>query len=143
MTVVLDTNTVVQLFGVHSPYTRLKEAITHGQLEVAISTGIWLEYEEVIVRYAGRVIWERVVRIFELAAQLHGNIHQVEASFRWRLVVADPEDDQFADCAIAAGADFLITEDRHFEVLKRSGHKPQPITPAAFIQEVLEVAPAH
>ena len=47
------------------------------------------------------------------------------------------DDDKFADCAIAAEAEWIVTEDAHFDVLKNSGHKPQPITPEAFIRNVL------
>lgn len=49
MTVVLDTNAVVQMFGARSPLAPIKDALVAGQLMAAISTGIWLEYEEVIV----------------------------------------------------------------------------------------------
>ncbi len=139
MTVVLDTNAVVQMFGVRSQHKRLKGAITEGQLNVAISTAIWLEYEEVIVRYARRVNWERVAQIFDLTAQLYETILHVEPRFHWRLITTDPDDDKFADCAIAAEADFLITEDGHFAVLRDAGHKPQPITPESFVRDVLEV----
>ena len=51
MIVVLDTNAVVQMFGARSPLAPLKDALVRGRLHVAISTGMWLEYEEVIVRY--------------------------------------------------------------------------------------------
>ena len=138
MTVVLDTNTVVQMFGARSPHARLKTAFTSGQLNVAISTGIWLEYEEVIVRYADRLNWEQVAQIFDLAEQLYGNVRHVEPGFHWRLITSDPDDDKFADCAIAAEADFLITQDGHFAVLRSAGHKPQPITPESFVRDVLD-----
>ena len=137
VTVVLDTNAIVQMFGARSPLASLKEALVTGRLEVAVSTGIWLEYEVVIVRYAGPAMWVRVARIFDLAAQLHGNIRHVEPSFRFRLIVADADDDKFADCAIAAEADFVVTEDGHFEALRASGHKPQPLTPTEFIARCL------
>ena len=137
MTVVLDTNAVVQMFGARSPLAPLKDAIVGGRLTVAISTGIWLEYEEVIVRYAGSRMWVRVARIFDLAHQLHGNVRHVEPSFFFRLIAADPDDDKFADCAIAAGADFVVTEDAHFAAMRGSGHKPQPIAPAEFIARFL------
>ena len=137
MTVVLDTNTVLQMFGARSPLARLKDAVLSGQVTVAISTGIWLEYEEVVVRYAGAGVWTRVARIFELAEQLRGNVLHVEPSFTFRLIVADADDDKFADCAIAAGADFVVTEDGHFDVLAASGHKPQPISPTEFMRRFL------
>jgi len=76
-------------------------------------------------------------RIFDLTAQLHDNIRHVEAHFQWHLITADPDDDKFADCAIAAAAEWIVTEDAHFNVLKSSRHKPQPITPGDFIRDVL------
>jgi predicted nucleic acid-binding protein len=30
----------------------------------------------------------------------------------------DQDDEKFADCAIVSNADYLVTNDRHFEVLK-------------------------
>lgn len=43
MTVVLDTNTVLQMFGARSPLARLKDALLAGRVTVAVSTGIWLD----------------------------------------------------------------------------------------------------
>ena len=43
----------------------------------------------------------------------------------------------FADCAITAHADYLITEDQHFNVLRGSGYPVQPVTPAEFIRRHL------
>ena len=137
MTVVLDTNAIVQIFGTRSPLAPLKDAIVGGRLTAAISTGIWLAYEEVIVRYAGSGMWGRISRIFDLAHQLHGNVLHIEPSFFFRLIAADPDDDKFADCAIAAAADFVVTEDAHFAAMRGSGHKPQPIAPAEFIARFL------
>ncbi|MBQ7210131.1 MAG: PIN domain-containing protein [Paludibacteraceae bacterium] len=33
------------------------------------------------------------------------------------LITADPDDNKFVDCAFAAGADYLVSEDSHFKVL--------------------------
>ena len=140
MTIVLDTNAIVQMFGARSPAAPLKEALVAGRMTTAISTGIWLEYEEVIVRYAGSAAWMRVARIFELAHELHGNVRHVEPSFFFHLITADPDDDKFVDCAIAAEADFVVTDDAHFNALRGSGHKPQPITPADFIARLSDAA---
>ena len=54
-------------------------------------------------------------------------------------ITGDPDDDAFADCAIAAEADYLITSDHHFAPLKGSGYKPQPITPEEFIRRFLQI----
>jgi uncharacterized protein len=33
------------------------------------------------------------------------------------LITIDPDDNKFVDCAIAAGADYIITNDHHFDIL--------------------------
>ena len=137
MIVVLDTNALVQVFGARSPFLPIQQAILNGRLELAFSTAILLEYEEVLTRYGGQGRWPRVWRVLELTAQLHSNLHRVEPAYYWRLIGADPDDDKFTDCAIAANAEWIVTEVTHFDVLRSSGHRPQPITPEAFIREVL------
>lgn len=132
MIVVLDTNALVQVFGARSPFIRLQQAILDGRVTLAVSTPILLEYEEVISRYGGPERWPRVWRALELTEQLHDNLRRIAPAFRWHLITADPDDDPFVDCAIAAEAEWIITEDTHFDVLKGSGHKPQPISPAEF-----------
>jgi predicted nucleic acid-binding protein len=39
--------------------------------------------------------------------------------YTWNLIKADPDDNKFSDAAIASGADYIVTEDAHFDVLKR------------------------
>lgn len=34
------------------------------------------------------------------------------------LISNDPDDDKFVDCAIASSADYLVTHDNHFNILK-------------------------
>ena len=34
------------------------------------------------------------------------------------LITQDPDDNKFVDCAIVANADYLVSEDNHFNVLK-------------------------
>ena len=90
-----------------------------------------------MTRYGGAARWPQVWRVLEVTGQLHDTLRRVEPTYQWQLITADPDDDKFADCAIAAGADYVVTEDAHFAALKDSGHKPQPITPEAFIRDVL------
>lgn len=44
----------------------------------------------------------------------------IEPHFRMELIKADPDDNKFVDCAFAAGADYLVTEDNHFNILKKT-----------------------
>lgn len=43
---------------------------------------------------------------------------QVTNYFFWNLITTDPDDNKFVDCAITAGADFIVTNDQHFAILK-------------------------
>ena len=79
----------------------------------------------------------KMVRFIELAALTRDTIQHVSPTFRFRAIPSDPDDDKFADCAITAGAEFVITEDRHFLPLAEAGYKPKPITPEEFIRRHL------
>ena len=46
------------------------------------------------------------------------NTLTVTPYYKWNLITADPDDNKFVDCALNAGADFIVTNDRHFGVLK-------------------------
>lgn len=38
--------------------------------------------------------------------------------FTWNLIRLDPDDNKFVDTYIASGADYIVTEDSHFNILK-------------------------
>ena len=46
-----------------------------------------------------------------------GGIIAYGAHFHFVLIVADPDDNKFVDCAISANAEFIVTNDSHFDVL--------------------------
>ena len=43
---------------------------------------------------------------------------QVNPYFNWNFIRADPDDNKFIDCAIAANADCIVSQDEHFNILK-------------------------
>ena len=77
MIVVLDTNALIQVFGVASPLAAIREALRHGRLRLAVSTPVLLEYEEVTRRYSGSARWEDVWRFLTAIDVLHGTIHHI------------------------------------------------------------------
>ena len=40
--------------------------------------------------------------------------------YNFGLITQDPDDNKFVDCAIAADAEYIVTNDKHFEVLKET-----------------------
>jgi predicted nucleic acid-binding protein len=75
--------------------------------------------------------------LLDLVAARRGNLRRVSPQFRFRVISADPDDEQFVDCAIVADAEWIITEDGHFDVLAGAGYRPQPIAPQELIRRFL------
>lgn len=46
------------------------------------------------------------------------NVYEIQVHFQWNIIQTDPDDNKFVDCAIAGNVDFLISNDKHFSVLK-------------------------
>lgn len=46
------------------------------------------------------------------------NTLKLDPRFQFRLIAQDMDDNKFVDCAIVANAQYIVTEDRHFKVLK-------------------------
>ncbi|KJR43981.1 nucleotide-binding protein [Candidatus Magnetoovum chiemensis] len=38
--------------------------------------------------------------------------------YKWNLIINDKDDNKFTDCAIAGGADYIVSEDKHFDIIK-------------------------
>lgn len=134
MTVCLDTGVMLQIYGRKQPYYPILRALLDGKIILAVSTEILLEYEEVTTRLSGAERWRDIAALLELLSQLHDNIQQVNPQFRFGVISTDPDDNKFCDCAITAGADFVVTDDNHFAALKSAGYKSQPIQPDEFVR---------
>ncbi len=139
MIVCLDTNTMVQALARHHPFNPILEAWVQGCFTLAVSTPILLEYQEVLTRLGGAARWQKFSRLLDLAELTETNVLRVNPAFRFRVVVADLDDNIFTDCAITANADYLVTEDHHFSPLADSGYKPRLVSPAKFMESALPV----
>ena len=47
------------------------------------------------------------------------NVTFVDPHFRLGLITEDPDDNKFVDCAFAANAEYLVSDDKHFKILLR------------------------
>jgi uncharacterized protein len=111
---VLDTNIWVIALSEYSEYHWLVREIVGGRISLSLTTDILLEYEEVLTRrYSASVAQTLVAALPDLPT-----VRLIHSYFRWRCITVDPDDNKFIDCAIAAGADALVTEDSHFAVVK-------------------------
>ncbi len=137
MTVCIDTNVVLGMFGHAMPHLPLRQALFAGKLIWAVSTEILLEYEEIVAREMGVLEAEKMLRFIEIVRLTRGGVRFVSPDFRFRAITFDADDDKFADCAITAHADYVITQDKHFQPLEGAGYKPRPVTPEEFIRRHL------
>lgn len=113
MKVVLDTNVLLVTLSETSSYHNVFEALRQRRFTICFTTEILFEYEEVFsLRYSN----ENLIKIFaELTDTKKSKF--ITTSFRFNLIEADPDDNKFVDCAIAANAEFIVTNDKHFNVL--------------------------
>jgi putative PIN family toxin of toxin-antitoxin system len=137
MLVVVDTNVMLSAFARQSPIARLFRALGNGEVRLAVTSAIILEYEEIAGERGGAAFAAKVMHWLSLVSSAWSSIDLVHPSFQFRVVSSDPDDNKFVDCAITAEADFLITNDSDFSPLSNAGYKPQPITAEDFIARYL------
>ena len=92
------------------------------------------EYEEILERLAGvdtaKIIIETILN----------NPHTLLFTpyYHFDLIQSDPDDNKFVDCAVVANAQFIVTEDRHFDAVKRC---PFPRIEVIELDSFLEIGP--
>lgn len=114
MKVVLDTNVLLVSISRRSRYHPIFEAFENKRYQLLVTTDILLEYEETISFHMGAETAVNALSGFHHVS----NVNFITRYFHWNLVKADSDDDKFADCAVAGNADFLVSDDKHFKVLK-------------------------
>lgn len=130
--VVIDTNCLIQMISRHSQYRPIWDAFLAGEFQLCISNEILEEYQEILEQQTTAQIAENVI----LLILNKKNIIFVDPHFRMGLVTDDPDDNKFVDCAFAANAEYLVSDDKHFEVLKRI---PFPQLNLVRMKEFLEI----
>ena len=137
MIVCIDTNVLLQAAKAGHPHHVIFDAWFQRKFRWALSNDIITEYQELITQRSGAHRWAQLNRVFSIAEANGDLLVKVQPSYRFHIVIADPEDNKFTDCAITADAEYVITDDAHFAPLSNAGYKPQPITPVEFIRRHL------
>ena len=114
MKVILDTNCLLVALPQKSPYHCLWNAFQQDKYRLYYSTEILQEYEEVLLRYH---LPETVILTLELLLKAPNAI-PVVPYYKWNLITSDPDDNKFVDCALNSGANFIVSNDKHFNILK-------------------------
>lgn len=129
--VVIDTNCLLQIIARKSPYRPIWDAFLEGRYELCVSNEILDEYQEILGQQITPTIAENVV----LLIFNKENVRLVDPHFRMGLITAAPDDNKFVDCAFASGADYLVSEDSHFNVLCKT---PFPLLNLVTLDEFMQ-----
>lgn len=114
--IVLDTNCLIQALPSKSRYHRIWTDFLEGRYRLCVSNEILSEYEEILAAHTSPEVAHNVV---ETIARHPKTIYR-ESYFHFHLLSdVDKDDNKFVDCAITASADYIVTEDSHFNRLKQ------------------------
>ena len=113
--VVLDTNVLLVAISRKTDYYAIWKAFQNGGFELCVTTDILDEYAEKLYEKFRPEVGDNVMKAIENSPDI---VH-INKYFFWNLISVDPDDNKFVDCAIAANAHFICTEDKHFNVLKK------------------------
>ena len=133
MRVVLDTNSLLVSIGRKSRYRPIFDALIEGNIKLLISNDIVNEYVEKLEEKTNVIVATNIVDFLMRSP----DVEQVEIYFKWSIIAKDGDDNKFVDCALNGQANFLITDDKHFNVLKKIGFPPiQLLRTKDFLKEI-------
>ena len=115
MKVIIDTNCLIASIPPKNPEYWLYLAFRRKDFDWCVSSEIMLEYKEIISNFYSPHTADLVLNILLTAS----NVIRSEPFIRWKLITSDPKDDKFADLAISSNVNYLVTNDRDFDVLKK------------------------
>ena len=112
--IVLDTNCLIQSIPSRSPYRRIWDSFFDGTNLLCVTTSILNEYSEILCKLTN----EDTARYIVDAIVSNPYTLFINVYFDFNLIKNDPDDNKFVDCAITAGARYIVTEDHHYDILK-------------------------
>ena len=132
MRIVLDTNALLSSISRKSQFREIFDKILEGTITLVVSNDILLEYAEIIATRSAPHVAENILKGFEDRP----NIEHITIFFNWNLITNDPDDNKFVDCNLAGGAEYLVSNDHHFDVLSPDDFPPVRVVS---IEEYLEI----
>ena len=115
MKIVLDSNILLVAIGKRSRYRPIWTAFIDGKYNLIVSEDVIYEYEEILQQYSAVGIADILMEIFIESP----NVIYQQVYYSWNAIKQDPDDNKFFDIAIAGNADYLVTNDAHFNIVKQ------------------------
>ena len=114
MKIVLDTNILLVSISRKSQFRLIFDRLLSGYFTLLICNDLVFEYQEIIERKTNEKVAKNII---EMILSLE-NISKQDVYYKWNLIDEDKDDNKFVDCAIAGNADYIVTNDKHFNVVK-------------------------
>lgn len=111
----LDTNVFLVSLARGFKYYWIFEALLDNRFNLCVSNEILTEYEEIIEKRYGINKTSATLDFLLLLP----NVLEVTPFYLWQLIEKDKDDNKFVDCAIAGNADYIISNDKHFNILSQ------------------------
>ena len=113
--IVLDTNVLLISLPHISPYRPTFDNLLSGNFTLLITEDIFQEYLEIIAQKTTPAIADNIGRTLNQLI----NVAKVTTFYKWNLLTEDPDDNKFIDCAISGNAHYIVTNDKHFNILEQ------------------------
>ena len=92
------------------------QSLVDGENVLCVTNEILEEYVEILQRLTDYETAELIVKTIVNSPF----VELVTPYYHFQMIKADPDDNKFVDCAIAAGARYVVTNDRHYDVLRQT-----------------------
>ena len=126
--IVLDTNCLISSLSRTSDSYDVWKGLYEGRYILCVSNEILMEYQEIIGQKTTPEIAENVIQ-FLINSEY---VEFVNTYYRFDLITADHDDNKFVDCAIAANATYIVTDDKHYKPLRQIAY------PKLFVVKLME-----
>ena len=121
MKIVLDTNCLLLIISKKGSFYSVFDRVKKGEIQLVVTSEIINEYEEIL----GKIFSVDVAEYIIKSLLNHPRAILINSIFyRWNLISIDQDDNKFIDAYVTGSADFLVTNDKHFDVLKQLEFPP-------------------
>lgn len=94
-----------------------------------------MEYMEILQRLINNDVAENVIKVLTNSPF----VEFIDPYYDFMLIKEDPDDNKFVNCAIAANARCIVTNDHHYDILKRTSFpKVMTLTLENYYKELIK-----
>jgi uncharacterized protein len=130
MRVVIDTNVLLVSLPRTSPDHLIFLELIRGKYALCVTTDILEEYAEIFQQKANPEVAAFAMDLLDILP----NLERIRKYFFWQMITADPDDNKFVDCAVSARADFIVSDDKHFNEVKGKFPPVKVISKLEFVE---------